>query len=124
MKKLTMTSLALIASAVAMPAFSAETLFCDRPTQAAQGAAMTAYGTAGTHFMLTPITVKCSANVMLKGTDGTAAAWYTVAGNSNKGNNTYGASTGGFTIVTGCAIKGGCTPQEVNTALSASNRGT
>lgn len=125
MKKIALKTMFAVAafSAACGSAYAAQTTVCARATAAHAGTSP-AYGTAGTNFMVTQITPKCSANILAIGIDGTAAAWYTVVANSNKGKTTYGASTGGHQGTTACGIPGGCTDAEVTTQLSISNTGT
>lgn len=125
MKKITFKAMVAVAAigAVCGAAYAAETGICVRSTAAHAGVSP-AYGAAGTNYMLTQISPKCSANVMLTGIDGTDAAWYAVAANSSKGTYTYGASTGGHQAKTACGTPGGCTNAEVGTQLTVSNTGT
>lgn len=125
MKKITLKAVVAVAAlgAACGVAFADQTTVCARATAAHAGTSP-AYGTAGTHFMVTQITPKCSANILGIGIDGTSAAWYTVVANSNKGKTTYGASTGGHQGTTACAIPGGCTDGEVTAQLAISNTGT
>jgi hypothetical protein len=80
-----------------------------------------ASGAASDNFMVSPITPKCSANVLLQGMDGTNGAYYAVGSASSKGKFTFKGSTagGGIAQGTACSVAGGCTSSEVNTAMSA-----
>lgn len=123
MKKIILTSLVAVAALASQAAFADDTTICARDTKSHSGVTP-ASGTAGTHFMVSPITPKCSANVYMEGSDGTAGAWYAVAANSNKGKNTYGGSTAGATVQTACSTAGACTTGEVGTAKTAVNTGS
>lgn len=121
MKKFVLASLVSACALISQAAFADATTICARQTAAHAGTAP-ANGTAGTHYMVTGMTPKCSANVYLLGIDGDQGAWYTVAANSNKGANTFGASTGGFNLTTPCPTN--CTDQNVTDMRDSSNRGT
>lgn len=79
--------------------------------------------TAGTNFMVVDISPQCSANVFLKGQDGTSGAWYAVGAVSSKGKNAFGGSTNGGAVrsTAACAVPGGCTASEAASALSTAN---
>lgn len=121
MKKLVLFSAALAGLMAAGGALAADTDICAGGA-AANGTAP-AYGTAGTNFMVNAIAPKCSANVYLKGTDGTNGAWYAVGSTSSKGKNTFKGSTNGGSVAVhaACAIPGGCTAAEAEAARSAAN---
>ncbi|MBL8448782.1 MAG: hypothetical protein JNM32_02540 [Dechloromonas sp.] len=80
-------------------------------------------GTAGTHFMVTGIAPKCSANVHLMGTDGTGGAWYAVGSVSAKGKNSFAGHTNGGAVApsAACGVAGACTAGEATTARDAAN---
>jgi hypothetical protein len=69
------------------------------------------------------ISPKCSANVELHATDGTAGAWFAVGAASVKGKQAFKAHTQGGSVgkSADCAIPGGCTPTEVSTATGVAN---
>jgi hypothetical protein len=118
MKKILFVS-ALAVGLVSGSASAATTTICSSATP--QVVTAPAAGTAGTHYMLSAITPKCSTNVMLKGKDGTGGSTYGVAANSIKGKTTYkgDTSTGGIGQTgTACATAGACTSAEVDTALA------
>lgn len=78
-------------------------------------------GTAGTNFMVVKIAPKCSANVFLKGADGANGSFYSVGSASSKGKNTFAGTTNGGSVAPGaaCAVAGGCTASEAETARAA-----
>lgn len=122
MKKI-MFATALVAGLLGSASvFAVETAICTGASPGADGA-IPPSGTAGTHFMQTGIKPKCSSNVMLKGTDGTAGAWYAVGSASKKGKQAFKAHTQGGSVSKNadCAIPGGCVDGEVTTALGVAN---
>lgn len=125
MKKILVASTLIAGLLGSVGAFAADTVICPATagSAAAGPGAVPASGTAGTHFMLTPIAPKCSANTNVAGTDGTSGAWYAVGANSVKGKNSYGGNTNGgsVAITAGCAVAGGCTAAESVTARGVAN---
>lgn len=99
----------------------AQTLVCTGGS-AGNGATIPS-GTAGTNFMVTSIAAKCSANVYLSGQDGTSGAWFAVGSVSTKGKNSFAGHTNGGAVApsTACAVAGGCTQGEAETARGAAN---
>lgn len=100
----------------------------DTPTTICAGGAAgpgtkPAAGAAGDNFMLTQISPKCSANTNVAGIDGTSGAWYAVGANSVKGKNNFGGNTNGgsVAITVPCAVAGGCTKDESETARTTAN---
>jgi hypothetical protein len=123
MKKFIFAS-AIVASAFgSFSAFAVDTTIC--PLVAGQAAAgpgaVPASGTAGTHYMMSPIAPKCSANTNVYGGDGTSGAWYAVGANSVKGKFSFAGSTQGGAVrqTVACTIPGGCTATEAQTAKAA-----
>lgn len=121
MKKFSIVSVACVGLLASTGVFAADTPICDG-TAAKNGVAPAA-GTPGTHFMVTAIAPKCSANVFLAGTDGTSGAWYAVGSASAKGKSTFKGHTNGGAVAVhaGCAVPGGCTTTEADTARGAAN---
>lgn len=123
MKKMIFAS-AILASALACgSAFAIDTVICPLTvgTSTAGNGNVPPNGTAGTHYMMTPIAPKCSANTNVAGTDGTSGAWYAVGANSVKGKFNFAGSTQGGAVkqTVACAIAGGCTAAESLTARAA-----
>lgn len=114
MKKLTLASMLIAAS------FGASATSICTGT-AGNGNMGTQAHVPGTNYMVVDISPKCSQNVYLQGEDGTGGAFYAVASASAKGKNTFGGSTNGGAVKPGtaCAIPGGCSSDEVGTALTA-----
>ena len=125
MKKIFVSSALIAGLFVSVSAFAADKVICPATTgsTAAAPGAVPDSGTAGTHYMVTPIAPKCSANTNVAGTDGTNGAWYAVGSNSVKGKNSFGGHTNGgaVAITTNCAIPGGCTAAESVTARGVAN---
>ncbi|HCZ15352.1 MAG TPA: hypothetical protein DHV85_12315 [Candidatus Accumulibacter sp.] len=121
MKKILVASTLVAGLFASVGAFAADTVIC--AGGAAGPGVVPASGTAGTHFMLTPIAPKCSANTNVAGTDGTSGAWYAVGSNSVKGKNSFGGNTNGgsVAITAACAVPGGCTAAESVTARGVAN---
>lgn len=121
MKKLGFVSIACVGLVASLNVHAATTTICDGT--AAHSGAVPASGTAGSNFMVNAIAPKCSANVFLSGMDGTNGAWYAVGSASSKGKNTFKGSTNGGSVArhADCAIPGGCTATEANTARDAAN---
>lgn len=121
MKKTMYVSVVLAGLLGSLNAFAADTTICGGGAAAAGTAP--ASGTAGTNFMVSAISPKCSANVNLAGTDGTSGAWYAVGSNSVKGKSTFGGHTNGGAVVKNgdCAVAGGCTAAESVTARTTAN---
>jgi hypothetical protein len=126
MKKILISS-ALIAGLFfgASGAFAIDTVICPDTVGkiTAGNGVVPANGTAGTHYMVTAIAPKCSANTNVAGMDGTSGAWYAVGSNSVKGKTSFGGHTNGGAVAktADCAIAGGCTPAEAVTAKTAAN---
>lgn len=121
MKKTILASVVAVGMLASLSASAVTTEIC--AGGAAANGAVPANGTPGTHYMITPIAPKCSTNVFVSGQDGTSAAWYAVGSASVKGKNSFrGHSNGGaVAISTACAIAGGCTATEAQTARTAAN---
>jgi len=121
MKKITFAAAVAFGMMASLSVSAVTTAICDGT--GAHDGAVPASGTAGTHYMLTPIAPKCSTNVFLSGIDGTAGAWYAVGSASIKGKSTFkGHSNGGsVSSSAACAVPGGCTVNEAGTARDAAN---
>ncbi|MBK9446001.1 MAG: hypothetical protein IPO00_07875 [Betaproteobacteria bacterium] len=117
MKKIIVTA---FLAAVSFGASADLTSICTGATPGAAGTAP-AKGTAGTHFMVTAIAPKCSANVFLEGQDGTNGSYYAVGSASAKGKTTFGGSTAGGAVAAGvaCGIAGGCVKADATAGLTA-----
>ena len=78
-------------------------------------------GTAGTNFIMTAFTPKCSNNVFLNAQDINGGAGVAVGSASRKGKTRFGGSTngGGMTAGLACTQAGACTDTDSTTALSA-----
>ncbi|EXI87579.1 MAG: hypothetical protein AW11_02443 [Candidatus Accumulibacter regalis] len=126
MKKI-LASTALIAGLLGSGTAFAQTVTTICPltsgSTAAGPGAVPASGTAGTHYMTRAIAPKCSANTNVSGVDGTAGAWYAVGANSIKGKTNFGGHTNGGAVAktVDCAIPGGCTVGESQTARGVAN---
>ena len=121
MKKILVASTLVVGLLGSAGAFADATVICGGGA-AGPGTVPTS-GTAGTHFMLTPIAPKCSANTNVAGVDGTSGAWYAVGANSVKGKNNYAGNTNGgsVAVTVACAVPGGCTAAESVTARGVAN---
>ncbi|MBK8523248.1 MAG: hypothetical protein IPL58_03445 [Betaproteobacteria bacterium] len=117
MKKIIVTAFLAAAS---FGASAAVTSICTGVTPGAAGTAP-AKGTAGTHFMVTAIAPKCSANVFLEGEDGTNGSYYAVGSASAKGKTTFGGSTARGAVAAGvaCTVAGGCVKADATAGLTA-----
>lgn len=122
MRKIAMCSALIVGLFGSVGAFADQTAICSGATTAGAGTAPNA-GTAGTHYMVTKISPKCSANVHLLGEDGTSGAWYAVGAVSVKGKSSWKGHTNGGSVQTNlpCNIPGGCTPEEATAARDAAN---
>lgn len=122
MKKILVASTLVVGLLGSAGALADEKTICTGATTAGAGAAPNA-GTAGTHYMVTAISPKCSANVHLFGMDGTSGAWYAVGSASVKGKSTWKGHTNGGSVQMDqpCAIPGGCTTGEATAARDAAH---
>ena len=122
MKKILISSALVAGVFISGAAFAEETTICNAATAAKDGTVPKS-GTAGTHFMVSPIVPKCSANTQVVGMDGTSGAWYAVGANSAKGKTSYGGHSNGGGIASPelCKVPGGCTLTEAQTARTAAN---
>ncbi len=125
MKKLATFSALMAGLVFASGAIAATTTICAPSTTA--GAASTVVvptnGTVGSTYMLRAIAPKCSANTHVTGIDGANGAWYAIGSNSSKGKASFRGHSNGGIIGAGanCAIAGGCTSGEAETARDAAN---
>ena len=124
MKKIAIS--ALFATLLAAgSAFADSTTICPKTASDPKAGPGTspAAGTAGTHYMMRAISPNCSANTNVAGVDGTSGAWYSVGSNSTKGKNNFAGHTNGGAVAAtvACAIPGGCTKDEAETARTTAN---
>lgn len=113
MKKIIIASLALTGALGSLNVSAANTDICD----GAGVATAPQYNQSG-NFMVSAIAPKCSANVYVKGGDGTNGSFYSVGSASKKGKTPFAGTTNGGSVGPGaaCAVAGGCTADEAETA--------
>lgn len=125
MKKTLVSSALIVGLFASVAAFADTTTICPKTSGSyiTGPGAVPNSGTPGTHFMITPISPKCSANTNMVGTDGTSGGWYAAGANANKGRTNYGAFTnGGAPVKTSdCSVAGACTATEAGSAKDAAN---
>ncbi len=105
----------------ALAAFSsmsfAQTAVCAAPSAASNGTTITG-GTAGTDFVLSTFTPKCSTNVHLAYQQN--ATTFAVASGSAKGKTYYSGNTnGGGVTADGTCAATGCTAADTQTKVTA-----
>lgn len=122
MKKILVASTLVAGLLGSVAAFADDTTICSGATTAGAGTPP-AVAQAGTRYMVTAISPKCSANVYLYGKDGTSGAWYAVGSASVKGKSTWKGHTNGGSVQMDqlCAIPGGCTTGEATAARDAAH---
>lgn len=116
--KNTITLAAVAACLLAsVSSFADEKTICTAASSATSGEAPAA-GTPGTHFMMTAISPKCSANVHLSGKDGTGGAWYAVGSASAKGKTSFKGNTNGGAVQfsANCTRPGACVLTDASAA--------
>ena len=125
MKKLIVCAGLTVGLLGATNVFAVDTTICPKTANSylAGPGAVPPSGTAGTHYMMTAIAPKCSANTNVAGMDGTSGAWYAVGANSVKGMSSFSGNTNGGAVAktADCAVPGGCTTTEAETARTAAN---
>lgn len=122
MKKTALFALLTLGVLASSASFAATTQICTGTAQASNGVSP-ANNTAGTYYLVTSIAPKCSANVIVEGVDGTSGAWYALGSVSVKGKNSFKGNTNGGSVSANvaCAIPGGCTDAEAQTARDVAN---
>jgi len=114
MKKIILGAVLAVAAASSITANAASTVICASLTSAAGGASVA----AGTGFVKTDFTTKCSVNVILLGDD-QSAVLFKVGSTSVKGKTFFGGSSAGGAVGNMGTCSGTCAQANAQSGLTA-----